>query len=251
MAPLRHFHTWLQSRLVPAGLVLFLLVGCGENSPSSTPPPAQPPRDGFGQRLGTDVTAQPGRAGAQPQMDLPRIVAFGDSLTAGLGVTQDDAYPKQLQDRLVTEGYRYRVVNAGVSGETTAGGLRRVSWILQSHPQIVILELGANDGLRGLKLEDTRANLEQIIRQLEQAKVTVILAGMKMPPNYGADYTRRFEAMYTDLAKRYRLPLIPFFLEGVATSASLNQADGIHPTAEGYRLIVDNMMRTIRPRLQK
>lgn len=251
MPPLRHFHSRLRSWLILTCLLLVLLVGCDRQPSSSTPTPTHSPRDGFGQRLGTDVTAQPGRTGVQPQPDLPRIVAFGDSLTAGLGLAQDDTYPTQLQHRLIMEGYRYRVINAGVSGETTAGGLRRVSWILQSHPQIVILELGANDGLRGLKIEDTKANLEEIIRQLEQAQVTVVLAGMKMPPNYGADYTGRFEAMYRDLAKRYRLPLIPFFLEGVAASAALNQADGIHPTAEGYRLIVDSVMRTIRPRLQK
>lgn len=251
MFSLRHFQTRLRSWLTPACLTLALLVGCDQQPSTLTPPPTNPPRDGFGQRLGADVTAQPGRIGVQPQPDLPRIVAFGDSLTAGLGLAQDDTYPTQLQHRLTMEGYRYRVINAGVSGETTAGGLRRVSWILQSHPQIVILELGANDGLRGLKIEDTKANLEHIIRQLEQAHVTVVLAGMKMPPNYGADYTERFEAMYGDLAKQYRLPLIPFFLEGVAASAALNQADGIHPTAEGYRMIVESVMTTIRPRLLK
>lgn len=251
MRPLRQFHTPLRSTMILACLAWALFVGCDQNPSSSPPTPANQPRDGFGQRLGTDVTAQPGRAGAHPPADTPRIVAFGDSLTAGLGVAQDEAYPNQLEHRLAREGYRYRVINAGVSGETTAGGLRRLSWILQNHPQIVILELGANDGLRGLKLEDTRANLEQIIRQLEQAQVTVVLAGMKMPPNYGADYTGKFEAIYPDLAKRYRLPLIPFLLEGVATSASLNQADGIHPTAEGHQVIAGNVMRTISPLLRK
>lgn len=177
----------------------------------------------------------------------PRIVAFGDSLTAGLGVAADETYPAELQRRLDALGLRYRVINAGVSGETTAGGLRRVPWVLRSNPEIVILELGANDGLRGLRVDETQANLDQIIQQLQQSGVQVILAGMKLPPNYGKDYLSGFERMYPELAARYRLPLIPFFLEGVAASNSLNQADGIHPTAQGYRMIVETMLRTIQP----
>jgi len=177
----------------------------------------------------------------------PRIVAFGDSLTAGLGVATDETYPAELQRRLDALGLRYRVINAGVSGETTAGGLRRVPWVLRSNPEIVILELGANDGLRGLRVDETQANLEQIIQQLQRSGVQVILAGMKLPPNYGNDYLSGFERIYPELAARYRLPLIPFFLEGVAASNSLNQADGIHPTAQGYRMIVETMLRIIRP----
>jgi acyl-CoA thioesterase-1 len=177
----------------------------------------------------------------------PRIVAFGDSLTAGLGVAADETYPAELQRRLDALGFRYRVINAGVSGETTAGGLRRVPWVLRSNPEIVILELGANDGLRGLRVNETQANLEQIIQQLQQSGVQVILAGMKLPPNYGKDYLSGFERIYPELAARYRLPLIPFFLEGVAASDSFNQADGIHPTARGYRMIVETMLRTIQP----
>lgn len=251
MIIMRQFHPGFRSWLISACLSVVLLSGCDQSSSPSRPPQNNRPRDGIGPRLGTDVTTQPGRESPKSQQELPRIVAFGDSLTAGLGVAREEAYPMQLQQQLVREGYRYRVINAGVSGETTAGGLRRVSWVLQSRPQMVILELGANDGLRGLKIEDTKANLEEIIRQLEQAKVTVVLAGMKMPPNYGVDYTNRFTAMYSDLASRHRLSIIPFFLEGVAASTSLNQADGIHPTAEGYRIIVENVMKTIRPRLQK
>lgn len=182
--------------------------------------------------------------------DRPRIVAFGDSLTAGLGVAAEEAYPAELQRRLEALGLRYRVINAGVSGETTAGGLRRVPWILRSKPEIVILELGANDGLRGLRIEETKANLERIIQQLQQSGTQVILAGMKLPPNYGNDYLAAFERLYPDLAARYRLPLIPFFLEGVATSDTLNQADGIHPTARGYRAIVDMMLGRLLPVLK-
>lgn len=189
---------------------------------------------------------------AAPQKDtVPRIVAFGDSLTAGLGVAPQDAYPAQLQRRLDALRYRYHVVNAGVSGDTTAGGVRRVSWILSGNPSMVILELGANDGLRGLRIEQTRANLETIIVRLKEAGVLTVLAGMKLPPNYGADYTTRFESMYRDLATRYSLPLIPFLLDGVGGDRRLNQADGIHPTGEGYRIVADNVLRTLEPLLDR
>jgi acyl-CoA thioesterase I len=181
--------------------------------------------------------------------DRPRIVAFGDSLTAGLGVAAEEAYPARLQRRLDEKGLRYRVINAGVSGDTTAGGVRRVDWVLKSRPDLVILELGGNDGLRGLKLDETKANLERIIKRCQAASVTVILAGMKLPPNYGTEYTKGFEAIHPALAKQYRLTLIPFFLDGVAGSASLNQADGIHPTSEGYRIIADKVLETVKPLL--
>jgi len=183
--------------------------------------------------------------------DRPRIVAFGDSLTAGLGVAAEESYPAQLQRRLDNAELRYRVINAGVSGDTSAGGLRRVAWVLKSKPRVVILELGANDGLRGLSLQETSGNLAQIIRQFKKASVTVVLAGMKLPPNYGAEYTSGFESIYAKLAKEYRLTLIPFFLDGVAGSVSLTQADGIHPTAEGYRIIVDNVMKAVKPLLEQ
>ena len=187
----------------------------------------------------------------QVPAERPRIVAFGNSLTAGLGVAQNHSYPAHLQRMLDAAGYSYRVVNAGVSGETTAGGVRRVSWVLNNKPAIVILELGGNDGLRGLSLNQTKANLERIIQQLQQASVTVVLAGMKLPPNYGQDYTAGFESLYQALAKQYRLTLIPFFLDGVAASSSLNQADGIHPTGEGYRLIVEKVFPTLEPLLER
>lgn len=181
----------------------------------------------------------------------PRIVAFGDSLTAGLGVQVDESYPAQLQRRLDSLGYHYRVINAGVSGDTTAGGLRRVSWILNSKPELVILELGANDGLRGIPVDETQQNLRQIVRRLQEAQVTVILAGMKLPPNYGQDYTTRFEAMYRTLAKEHQVAFIPFFLEGVGGSALLNQADGLHPTSEGYKVVVEHLLKVLSPMLSE
>jgi len=181
----------------------------------------------------------------------PRIVAFGDSLTSGLGVAAEEAYPAQLQRLLDGAGFRYRVINAGVSGDTTAGGLRRVTWALNSKPTLVIVELGGNDGLRGLSLAETKRNLERIIEQFQRASVTVVLAGMKLPPNYGVEYTKVFEGIYPALARQYRLKLIPFFLDGIAGSTELNQADGIHPTAEGYRIIVGKIFETVRPLLRK
>jgi acyl-CoA thioesterase I len=245
--------SWILTQLLFC-LCLFLIALCScdrSNAPSTPPPSLSPPRDGFGQRLGTDVTAQPGRPKTQVSAERPRIVAFGNSLTAGLGVTPDESYPAQLQRKLDTAGYLYRVVNAGVSGDTTAGGIRRVSWVLNGKPSIVILELGGNDGLRGLSLHETRANLERIIQQLQQASVTIVLAGMKLPPNYGKEYTDGFEALYHALAKQYHLTLIPFFLDAVAGSSSLNQADGIHPTGEGYRLIVEKVFLTLEPLLER
>ncbi len=174
-----------------------------------------------------------------------RIVAFGDSLTAGLGVAAHESYPAQLQRRLDEGGYRTVVVNAGVSGDTSAGGLRRVAWVLKSNPDVVILELGANDGLRGLSLTQTEENLERIIQRLLDAGTRVVLAGMKLPPNYGSSYREGFEQIFPALARRYNVTLIPFFLEGVAASATLNQADGIHPTGEGYRVIVDHVFSAL------
>ncbi len=192
----------------------------------------------------------PAQASSSTPDTRPRIVAFGDSLTAGLGVPAEESYPAQLQRRLDALGYAYRVINAGVSGDTTAGGLRRVSWILNNKPALVILELGANDGLRGLSVDQTTHNLREIIQRLREAGVSIVLAGMKLPPNYGHDYIARFEAIYPSLAKEYRLPLIPFFLEGVGGSPSLNQADGIHPTQKGYELVVEQVLKTVSPLLK-
>ena len=245
--------SWILTKLLFC-LCLCLIVpyGCDYGNASSSPPPfSSPPRDSVGARLGTDVMAQPDRPKTHGSAERPRIVAFGNSLTAGLGVAPAESYPAQLQRTLDAAGYAYRVVNAGVSGDTTAGGVRRVSWVLNSTPSIVILELGGNDGLRGLSLHETKANLERIIQQLQQASVTVVLAGMKLPPNYGQDYTAGFEALYQAIAKQYHLTLIPFFLDGVAGSSSLNQADGIHPTGEGYRLIVEKVFTVLEPLLER
>jgi len=177
------------------------------------------------------------------------IVALGDSLTAGLGVAADEAYPALLQARLRREGYAHRVVNAGVSGDTTAGGLRRVDWVLRANPEIVIVALGANDGLRGQSPQAMRANLEAIVARLEAAGTRILLAGMRLPPNYGAEFTREFEAVFPAVARRAKVALMPFLLDGVATDPRLNQPDGIHPSAAGHAVIADRLWPYLRPLL--
>jgi len=177
------------------------------------------------------------------------VVALGDSLTAGLGVAADEAFPARLQARIRAEGYDYRVVNAGVTGDTTAGGLRRVDWALRAHPEVVIVALGANDGLRGQSPAAIRANLEEIVARLQAAGARVLLAGMRLPPNYGAEYTKEFEAVFPAVARRAKVPLMPFLLDGVAADSRLNQADGIHPTAAGQQIIADRVWPYLRPLL--
>src|SRR5262245_7291615 len=242
----------IHAKLFCLCLSLILFLGYESDIVFSFPPSTSGfPRDGVRPAQGIQVTAESGRSKSHESTERPRIVAFGDSLTAGLGVPPAQSYPAHLQRTLDAAGYTYLVVNAGVSGDTTAGGVRRVSWALNSKPSIVILELGANDGLRGLSLQETKANLEAIIQQFQQASVTVVLAGVKLPPNYGQDYTDGFATLYQALAKQYRLTLIPFFLDGVAASSSLNQADGIHPTGEGYRLIVERVFPVLEPLLKR
>jgi acyl-CoA thioesterase-1 len=167
------------------------------------------------------------------------IVAVGDSLTAGFGVAEENAYPARLEKKLIADGYRYRVVNAGISGETSSGALSRINWVLTLNPDIVILETGANDGLRGIDPVLVHKNIEEIVRVLKAENVIVVLAGMRMVENLGPDYTAEFAAIYPTIAGEENLIFMPFFLEGVAGKKALNQPDGIHPTAQGYRRITD------------
>jgi acyl-CoA thioesterase-1 len=177
------------------------------------------------------------------------IVALGDSLTAGLGVAADEAYPALLETRLAREGYAYRVVNAGVSGDTTAGGLRRVDWVLRAKPEIAIVALGANDGLRAQSPQAMRENLTAIVKRLQAAGARVLLVGMRLPPNYGADYTTEFQAVFPEVARSTGAAFMPFLLDGVAADTRLNQPDGIHPTAAGYQFIADRLWPNLRPLL--
>lgn len=181
----------------------------------------------------------------------PRIVFLGDSLTAGLGLAADQSYPALLQRKLDDRGYRYEVVNAGVSGDTSAGGLRRLDWSLEGDVKILVVALGANDGLRGLSPQDMKANLSAILDRAAQKGITVILAGMEAPPNYGADYTRQFRDVYLELAKKHDVRFVPFLLQGVAGISGLNQADGIHPNARGAQLVADLVWSALEPALAR
>lgn len=175
------------------------------------------------------------------------IVAMGDSLTEGLNVDSDQAYPAQLERKLRADGYDVRVLNAGISGETSAGALSRVGWVLKLKPDIVILETGANDGLRGVEPQVTAENINRMVTRLHNENVKVILAGMQIVQNMGQQYVEEFRAIYPTVAESHGIPLIPFFLEGVATNPDLNQPDGIHPTAKGYSVVVE----VVRPYVVK
>lgn len=174
-----------------------------------------------------------------------RLLALGDSLTAGYGLPTEQSFPAQLESALRDKGYEVAVINAGVSGDTTAGGLARLDWALSDEPDLVLVELGANDGLRGLDPNDTRRNLAQILERLSERDMPTLLAGMYAPPNLGREYGEVFNALYPELAETYSVPLYPFFLEGVAAEISLNQADGIHPNGAGVAVIVENMLPAV------
>lgn len=209
------------------GLVGVLCMSCGGTKPKKEEHvPAAPPR--------------------APERDLrPVIVAFGDSLTAGAGVDPDGNYPAKLQAKIDAGGYEYRVVNAGVSGETSAQGLNRIASVIALRPAIVIVEFGGNDGLRGMPAEATRRNLSEIVNRLRSAGSKVVIAGMQIPPNYGPLYTSSFRNIFPDVARKHDADLIPFFLDGVGGRPELNQDDGIHPTAEGYEIIVENVWKVL------
>ena len=178
-----------------------------------------------------------------------RILAFGDSLTAGYGLPADQSFPVQLQSALDAKGLPVEVINAGVSGDTTAGGLARLEWGLSDDPDLVLLELGANDGLRGIDPAATRSNLAAMLQILEAREIPTILAGMLAPPNLGNEYGSAFNTIYPDLADRFDITLYPFFLEGVAAEPSLNQGDGIHPNGEGVAVIVESIAPLIAAEL--
>jgi acyl-CoA thioesterase I len=176
----------------------------------------------------------------------PRIVALGDSLTVGLGLVESESYPSLLQNKLDEEGYAFEMVNAGVSGDTSAGGLRRLDWALQGDVRILIVALGGNDGLRGLAIAEMKQNLTNIIARAREKNVVVILAGMEAPPNYGPEYVQSFRMAFREVASQQRVLLIPFLLDKVAGQGSFNQPDGIHPNAEGARIIADTVWPVLR-----
>lgn len=192
------------------------------------------------------------RAGATASAPDPAIVVFlGDSLTAGYGLAAEEAFPARVEAELVAAGFDVRVVNAGVSGDTSAGGLARLDWLLSQAPDVVVVGLGGNDGLRGLPLDATEANLRAIVRRSREDGARVVLLGMKIPPNYGFDYAGRFERMYREVADDLDVPLVPFLLEGVAARPALNLPDRIHPNARGHGIIADLVYPYVEEELEE
>ena len=225
---------------VPLILVLTAsaaMVACGDRSPAPPPPSAAPAAISH---------EQPAPAAAD---NRPSIVAFGDSLTAGLGLDVTQNFPSLLQQRLDTAGYGYQVVNLGVSGDTTTDGVERLPTVLSLHPAIVILEFGANDGLRGQPVVSSRKNLAAMIETLQKSGARILLAGMTLPRNYGPEYIQSFERMYSELEKQYKIPRIPFLLDRVGGNPELTQPDGLHPTARGTEIVADTVMRYLTPML--
>ena len=219
-------------------LVIPAVSACSPEVPEDSPRTAR-------QALASRPKPAPAPAPA-PQSATPLVVFLGDSLTAGLGLSEGEAYPAMVERELRKEGQDVRILNAGVSGDTTAGGLSRLNWLLGQKPGVVVVALGANDGLRALPLEQTEKNLREIIRRSREAGARVLLLGMRIPPNYGP-YADDFAAMYPRLAEEMGIPLVPFLLEGVGGDRALNQSDGIHPTAEGQEI----MAKTVVPYLEE
>lgn len=196
---------------------------------------------------GAAASSAPARPPAGAEPTLPRIVVLGDSLTAGLGLLSEQAYPAVLQQHLNSEGYQVEVVNAGISGDTTAGGLRRLDWALEGDVRVLILALGGNDGLRGLPIDEMKKNLGAIIEAAQQRRIAVLLTGMEAPPNFGVEYATAFRQAFRDTAVKYQVAFVPFLLQGVAGIPTLNQQDGIHPTSAGARIIADHLYPVLKP----
>jgi acyl-CoA thioesterase-1 len=230
-------------------LFLFLLAvlcvatgGCdGGGAGKASKPPEAPAVSTAG------AAGQPDMDTRTPTTGVTRLVFLGDSLTAGYGIDAEEAFPALIEARLKAEGTAVRVINAGVSGDTSAGGLRRLDWVLRQSPDVLVVGLGANDGLRGTDVATTEANLRQIVTKAQAAGARVLLLGMLMPPNFGPEYTTRFRELYPRVAKETNAALVPFMLEGVAGQRRYNQPDGVHPTAEGHRIIAEHVLPFVKP----
>ena len=235
--------TWKAFALAAAAAIA-VTSACGQNG-SDTPI--------VGAMRSKSRPAQPAPAATsaqvQPTAARPRVVVLGDSLSAGLGLSPEEAFPALLQRKIDAEGLKFEVINAGVSGDTSAGGLRRLDWALDGNVQVLVVGLGANDGLRGLSVDEMRRNLSTIVERAQARHVTVVLCGMEAPPNFGASYVTAFRAAYKDIAAKYDIAFVPFLLDGVAGLADLNQADGIHPNARGAQRVADIVWSTLRPLL--
>ena len=225
------------SSVVFAILLLLHLGGCGDGEDAAS------------------IDAESPRAATRPaaavERDLPRVVFLGDSLTAGYGLEKSQAFPALLSDQLADAGLPVEVVNAGVSGDTTAGGLSRLDWILRQEPDVLVVGLGGNDGLRGTAVSASEQNLRDIVTRARDADTDVLLLGMLIPPNYGVEYTSAFRDLYPRVAEELDVPLVPFLLEGVGGDPTLNQGDGIHPTSEGHRILAENVLPFLQPLLER
>lgn len=211
-----------------------ILISCGENAEKKS---EENPVEG--NNVQTNTETEPGEKSI--------ILFFGNSLTAGMGLEPSEAFPALIQNKLDSLDYNYEVINAGLSGETSASGKNRINWVLNQDVDIFVLELGANDGLRGIPLEETRKNLQDIIDTVreENPDIKIVLAGMQIPPNMGEEYTSGFRKIFPELAEKNNIELIPFLLEGVAGDPEFNQQDGIHPTAEGYKIVKNNVWEVL------
>ena len=206
--------------------------------------PAPPPKTSL--RVEAGPATDPDRT-----IKKPRIVFLGDSLTAGLGLPADQSYPMLVGKKLKARGYDFEIVNAGVSGDTSAGGSRRLDWSFEGDVRALVLALGANDGLRGLPTDEMKKNLEVVLERAKSRNIPVVLAGMEAPPNNGREYTRAFRQVYTDLAEEYDVRFVPFLLLGVAGNPSLNQGDGIHPNARGAEIVAELVLAELEPVLRR
>jgi acyl-CoA thioesterase-1 len=234
-------------RLACIAVVTLALAGCGSTDAEHPSPGTQ--HSGTQHSAPSTQHPAPSTQHSAPEAPdrRPKIVILGDSLTAGLGLPVAQAYPSRLQEKLDAAGLPFQIVNAGVSGDTSAGGLSRLDWSLQGDVKILVVALGGNDALRALPVEQLSDNLARIIETAQKRGIKVILAGMEAPTNWGRDYDVSFHRVYPTLAARYRVPLVPFLLQGVAGSDALNQADGIHPTAAGARIVADNVWKALKP----
>jgi acyl-CoA thioesterase-1 len=233
---------WVKRRLsvclfaALASLCALGTIACGSDHPNSR---------------SASQASEPPPVASKTGDERPKIVVLGDSLTAGLGLLETQSYPHLLQEKIDRDGFSYEVVNAGVSGDTTAGGLRRLDWSLQEDVRVLVVALGGNDGLRGLPAAEMKQNLAKIIETARAKNIAVVLAGMEAPPNYGPEYAASFRQVYRDLARQYHVLFVPFLLDKVAGQAALNQADGIHPNPEGAAIVADTVWNVLKPLLDQ
>ena len=232
---------WGLGFLVPLSMIVSGCTRPDRDSTERAPNQSAPPAVEVGRSSDPAAHAQRRR----------RVVFLGDSLTAGYGLPKEQSVPSLVQRRLDAEGYDYEVVNHGVSGDTSAGGVSRLDWALDGDVRVLVLELGANDGLRGLPVESTNANLSDIITRAQRRGVTVLLTGMEAPPNHGPVYTRQFRQLFADLAREHEVAFVPFYLEGVAGNPALNISDGIHPNADGAAIVQQTIWKALQPLLER